>query len=78
MTAGWVESAACTRGVNPDVFFDDTRVVAAVEVCQRCQARPSCLTYAIDNQIRDGVWGGLTPTQRQRLTRPAHNRRGVR
>jgi WhiB family redox-sensing transcriptional regulator len=41
----------------------------AVRFCGRCSAREECLSYALDNGITDGVWGGTTEEQRRRLAR---------
>ena len=38
----------------------------ALAVCQSCPARRDCLDYAIANNERFGIWGGLTEQQRRR------------
>lgn len=54
---------------NPDLFFSDSThsVAAAREVCAECPTRLACLQWAIDNDERDGIWGGCTPAERNRL-----------
>ena len=43
---------------------------AARDVCwQRCPVRTDCLEAALVNGETSGVWGGLTPAERQRLIR---------
>lgn len=76
----WMEHAACGTGVNPTInpeqFFphpgqnseQDTRV--ARSICTRCPVRGDCLKYAYDNNIQDGIWGGLTDRTRRRLKNP--------
>jgi hypothetical protein len=59
---------------DPDQHFPDPYVT---RVCQRCQLRPDCLAYALDNEASDGeagVWGGTTPYQRRQLKTEKLNR----
>lgn len=37
---------------------------AAKAVCARCPVRAECAAYAVENDERHGVWGGLTPDER--------------
>jgi WhiB family redox-sensing transcriptional regulator len=66
----WYEQAAC-RGTNADCFFPEkggsTR--AAKRICQTCQVTAECLDYALDNDERFGIWGGLSERERRRLKR---------
>jgi len=41
----------------------------AKEVCARCSVREECLSLAIAEQIGEGIWGGLAPTERRQLRR---------
>lgn len=36
----------------------------AQALCRTCPVRRECLEYADDNDEREGIWGGMTPTQR--------------
>lgn len=36
----------------------------AKALCATCPVRLECLEYADDNDEREGIWGGLTPTER--------------
>ena len=47
------------------------REQAAKEVCAGCEVREDCLAYAIDNDERHGIWGGLTDDERRQLQRSA-------
>lgn len=37
---------------------------AAKALCATCPVRLDCLTWSADNDMREGVWGGLTATER--------------
>ena len=39
----------------------------AASGCDRCPVRGECLLYALARPEADGVWGGLTPPERQAL-----------
>lgn len=57
----------------PDAFFpwDDERnnpYTLARQLCQECPIRLICLSYAIDNNEQEGVWGGMSPYERNLLT----------
>ena len=43
------------------------------KLCHICPLQPECLTYAINNQINHGLWGGMT--ERERFTERAKRRR---
>jgi WhiB family transcriptional regulator, redox-sensing transcriptional regulator len=66
----WQESAACF-GIDPDVFFPVSEEEAgpALAFCGACGIRAECLSWALKNSERYGVWGGLTEQQRRRLMR---------
>lgn len=64
---GWMERGACTKNIPTDIFFDKWGSHTAKMYCTSCVVRQDCLDYAITNEITDGVWGGLTAQERQRL-----------
>jgi WhiB family transcriptional regulator, redox-sensing transcriptional regulator len=66
----WRDQAAC-RGLDTDVFFPltDEEAGEAKAVCATCPVRELCLEYALVTRQDDGVWGGLTETERRRLRR---------
>jgi WhiB family transcriptional regulator, redox-sensing transcriptional regulator len=64
----------------PDIFFTDPEQINfyvstrdAVKLCQTCPVINECLSYALDNNEREGVWGGMSPTMRVK-TKRAHRR----
>lgn len=64
----WVVDGLCGE-VDPELFYPPPNSAAldAKSVCARCEVREVCLAYALENEERWGVWGGMTPTERQRL-----------
>jgi len=66
----WRDSAAC-RGLDVDIFFpaSDDDAGPAKAVCATCPVREQCLEWALASRQEDGIWGGLTDTERRRLRR---------
>ena len=69
---GWQEQALCAQ-TDPEAFFPEkggsTR--EAKRVCTSCEVRVECLGYALANDERFGIWGGLSERERRRLRRRA-------
>jgi WhiB family redox-sensing transcriptional regulator len=69
---GWQERALCAQ-TDPEAFFPEkggsTR--EAKKVCTSCEVRRECLEYALANDERFGIWGGLSERERRRLKRRA-------
>lgn len=68
----WVLDAACSQ-TDPEAFYPNNGEgrgsVLAKKVCAACPVRVKCLQYALDVDEVHGIWGGLTPRERQRLKR---------
>ena len=69
----WMAQALCAQ-IDPDLWYPDPgdahAAQTAAAVCHTCPVRADCLDYAMATeaqQDRHGVWGGLTPTARNRL-----------
>jgi WhiB family redox-sensing transcriptional regulator len=71
----WAEQATC-RHEDPDLFFPPEdehgryaalREALAKRVCLGCPVLRECTDYALANDERYGVWGGLTAGERDRL-----------
>jgi WhiB family redox-sensing transcriptional regulator len=64
----WQEDAVCAQ-TDPEAFFPEkggsTR--DAKMVCLGCPVQDQCLQYALDNQERFGIWGGLSERERRKL-----------
>ncbi|WP_440347948.1 WhiB family transcriptional regulator [Modestobacter versicolor] len=67
---GWQERALCAE-TDPEAFFPEkggsTR--EAKKICTGCEVRSECLEYALTNDERFGIWGGLSERERRRLRR---------
>ena len=69
---GWQERALCAQ-TDPEAFFPEkggsTR--EAKKVCRACEVRAECLEYALGQDERFGIWGGLSERERRKLKRQA-------
>jgi len=61
----WQDQAICV-GDDQGVYFT-RRTVHAKKVCMNCPVRPACLEDALERDIRFGVYGGLTWSERKAL-----------
>jgi hypothetical protein len=43
----------------------------AKKICTGCEVKAQCLEYALANDERFGIWGGLSERERRRLRRRA-------
>lgn len=69
----WQSEGACfeeslKRG-SSDLFFEDPLEYAAKRICSTCPVTYDCLTYAVDNDIMEGVWGGMNWKERESWAR---------
>jgi WhiB family redox-sensing transcriptional regulator len=66
----WQEQALCAQ-TGSDFFFPEpgSSVREAKRICGLCTIRSACLDYALDNDERFGVWGGLSEKERLQLRR---------
>ena len=56
---------------------DQEATVRAKRVCEECPERMTCLDYAVDGRIYDGVWGGTDGTERVVIAKKRRRRRAV-
>jgi len=70
MSLEWMSDAACST-VDCEIFFPEKEGWASAEmakaICETCAVRDICLRYALDNEIPEGIFGGLTARNRAAL-----------
>ena len=69
-----INDAPC-QSTDPETFFVDPtefeKIKLAKSFCAKCEpvTKDKCLSYAITNKIRYGIWGGLTEAERYAIQR---------
>jgi WhiB family redox-sensing transcriptional regulator len=68
----WQSDSLCAQ-TDPEAFFPEkggsTR--DAKKICGSCEVRNQCLEYALQNDERFGIWGGLSERERRKLRKRA-------
>jgi len=68
----WQADALCAQ-TDPEAFFPEkggsTR--EAKKICESCDVRAQCLEFALKNDARFGIWGGLSERERRKLKKRA-------
>lgn len=68
----WQSDALCAQ-TDPEAFFPEkggsTR--DAKRICASCEVKAECLEYALKNDERFGIWGGLSERERRKLRKRA-------
>lgn len=71
----WREQAACLHE-DPDLFFPIgnsgptlVQIDEAKAVCGRCPVVEQCLDWAVHVVQVDGIWGGMTESERRAMKR---------
>ncbi len=68
----WQADSLCAQ-TDPEAFFPEkggsTR--DAKKICGSCEVRSECLEYALENDERFGIWGGLSERERRKLRKLA-------
>ena len=71
----WREKAAC-KGMELTLFFPEKERQSnssqklndkIKNICKKCAVQTDCLSYAIDNEIEYGIWGGFSSRERREL-----------
>lgn len=71
----WQEDGLCMQ-TDPEAFFPEKggSTKAAKQVCVGCEVRAECLQYALNNDERFGIWGGLSERERRKLKKQSSNK----
>ena len=68
----WQADSLCAQ-TDPEAFFPEkggsTR--DAKKICSSCEVKAQCLEYALNNDERFGIWGGLSERERRKLRKRA-------
>ena len=68
----WQADSLCAQ-TDPEAFFPEkggsTR--DAKKICSSCEVKSQCLEYALSNDERFGIWGGLSERERRKLRKRA-------
>jgi WhiB family redox-sensing transcriptional regulator len=68
----WQADSLCAQ-TDPEAFFPEkggsTR--DAKKICASCEVKTQCLEYALGNDERFGIWGGLSERERRKLRKRA-------
>lgn len=67
-------SGALCASIDPELFFPEkssggASAKMARNICKQCPIRLKCLSYALDNAVEFGIWGGLSRNERRELLR---------
>ena len=69
----WRQRAAC-RGSDPELFFPlsesgpaTAQIWDAQQVCHACPVQWTCLSWALEHGVTDGIWGGSTVSERRAM-----------
>ena len=68
--AVWGHYALCREVADPDMFFPESETRhsdPAKRVCAKCEVRAECLDFALKNNEKFGIWGGLNTKERNEL-----------
>lgn len=73
----WMARGTCHQ-TDPELFFPEkggsTR--EAKKICTACPVQAECLDYALDNDERFGIWGGLSERERRKVKRAMQDAAG--
>lgn len=77
----WRDRAACLNE-SPELFFPigtkgpaALQLIQAKQVCAACDVHNDCLQWALDLNVDEGVWGGLSEDERTALKRRSAGQR---
>lgn len=64
----WVTEAACNIDDSDKYFVAKTESTAEPKkICSTCPVRKECLSFALVNNLKYGVWGGMSYHERKAI-----------
>jgi WhiB family redox-sensing transcriptional regulator len=64
----FIEFAKCKSTKQVDFHSEDYQEVKrAIAFCRDCPVKTACLNYALENNIKYGVWGGTSAYARRKM-----------
>ena len=66
-TGNWRVSAQCRNGDPDRLFVKGAKQQDARSICRGCPVLTQCLSYALDERVEFGVWGGMTERERRAM-----------
>jgi WhiB family redox-sensing transcriptional regulator len=66
-TGNWRVSARCRNGDPDRLFVKGAKQQEARSICRGCPVLTQCLSYALDERVEFGVWGGMTERERRAM-----------
>lgn len=67
----WTQRALCAQ-IDPELWFPEGKgqsPKSAREFCRSCPVLEECREYAIERNIKHGIWGDTTPRERAAIRR---------
>lgn len=66
----WADSALCAQ-VGGDLWYPEEGCLGndAKSVCKVCPVSAECLEFALINNEKFGIWGGVSPSKRKLMRR---------
>lgn len=69
----WRDDASCKKMGNTKFFQTphnhNKKAIAIIRevkaICGSCLVQKNCLDFAVKNEIKDGIWGGMTASERK-------------
>lgn len=71
-----IDGTPCQEN-DPEIWFpsgenlpeDVRKIELAKSLCSQCHEVTKCLTFALTNRVRYGIWGGTTEKERESIIR---------
>ena len=68
LSTAFMESGAC-KDMDPGIFYPEKgeSTKNAKQICHVCPVKNQCLEYALANNERYGIWGGVSERRRREI-----------